>query len=162
MLPAPPRRTCAACGSSGVAEQIWTKHNGRGPLPLGLFPDSWVCYRLRDGKTGHERAGKLHWDWAMPEWDRGACVVEYFRMPEPRPVARQYRDKPIPTGVEAEVCELIARRQQAGIAKYGQTVADNPLSLRQWLQHALEETLDKAVYLKRAINEIDARADDCR
>ena len=45
-----------------------------------------------------------------------------------------------------------------GIAKYGTTVADNPLSLRQWLQHAFEETLDKAIYLKRAIAEIDAQA----
>ena len=56
-----------------------------------------------------------------------------------------------PTGIEAEVCELIAQRQAKGIAKYGQTVADNPLELREWLQHALEECLDQAVYLKRAI-----------
>lgn len=61
------------------------------------------------------------------------------------------------TGTERRVCELIAKRQQLGIAKYGTTVADNPLSLRQWLQHALEETLDKAVYLARAIEGIDAK-----
>ena len=60
--------------------------------------------------------------------------------------------------IEAEVCIEIARRQEHGIAKYGTTVADNPLSLRQWLQHAYEETLDKAIYLKRAIAEIDAQA----
>ena len=36
------------------------------------------------------------------------------------------------------------------------TVADNPLALRDWLQHALEEVLDQAVYLKRAINELDS------
>lgn len=62
-----------------------------------------------------------------------------------------------PTGIEAEVCADIARRQAHGIAKYGQTVAQNPLELRAWLQHAYEETLDKAVYLKRAITEIDAK-----
>lgn len=62
-----------------------------------------------------------------------------------------------PTGVEALVCEEIARRQQMGIEKYGTTVADNPLALREWLQHAYEETLDKAVYLRRAIAEIDAK-----
>jgi hypothetical protein len=55
------------------------------------------------------------------------------------------------TGIEAQVCADIADRQARGIAKYGTTVADNPLSLKQWLQHAYEETLDKAVYLKRAI-----------
>ena len=59
-------------------------------------------------------------------------------------------------GIEAEVCIEIARRQEKGIAKYGMTVADNPLALRDWLQHALEEVLDQAVYLKRAINELDS------
>lgn len=62
---------------------------------------------------------------------------------------------PTLTGIEAAVCADIAQRQAKGIAKYGTTVADNPLPLRDWLQHAYEETLDKAVYLKRAIAEID-------
>jgi hypothetical protein len=59
------------------------------------------------------------------------------------------------TGTEAELCNDIAKRQQIGIKKYGTTVRDNNLSLRQWLQHAYEETLDKAVYLKRAIEQLD-------
>ena len=63
----------------------------------------------------------------------------------------------LPEGIEAEVCADIARRQQMGINKYGTTVADNPLTLREWLQHALEEALDQAVYLKRAIAELDAQ-----
>jgi hypothetical protein len=60
-----------------------------------------------------------------------------------------------PTGTEARVCADIARRQALGIAKYGTTVEANPLTLKQWLQHAYEETLDKAVYLRRAIEEMD-------
>jgi hypothetical protein len=60
-----------------------------------------------------------------------------------------------PTGIEAAVCEDIVKRQRLGMQKYGTTVADNPLDLRQWLQHAYEETLDQAVYLKRAMVEID-------
>jgi len=60
-----------------------------------------------------------------------------------------------PTGTELRVCQDIAERQQKGMAKYGVTVEGNPLTLRQWLQHAYEETLDKAVYLRRAIEEID-------
>lgn len=55
------------------------------------------------------------------------------------------------TGIEAEVCKDIAERQQKGVAKYGVTVADNPLSLKKWLQHAYEESLDLPIYLKRAI-----------
>ena len=42
-------------------------------------------------------------------------------------------------GVEARICAEIAARQKRGIAKYGMTVAENPLSLLQWLQHAKEE-----------------------
>lgn len=59
------------------------------------------------------------------------------------------------TGTEKSVCEDIAKRQKLGIAKYGTTVADNPLVLRDWVQHAYEEVLDLAVYLKRVIQELD-------
>lgn len=62
-----------------------------------------------------------------------------------------------PTGIEALVCEEIARRQQLGVAKYGTTVADNPLPLRDWLQHQYEELLDAAVYVRRAIAELDGK-----
>jgi len=57
------------------------------------------------------------------------------------------------TGIEAKVCEDIAKRQDLGLAKYGTTVEGNPLPLRDWLQHAYEEALDMAVYLRRAIEE---------
>jgi hypothetical protein len=62
---------------------------------------------------------------------------------------------PKPTGTEARVCADIAKRQALGLKKYGVTVEKNPLKLRAWLNHAYEETLDKAVYLKRAIEEMD-------
>lgn len=65
---------------------------------------------------------------------------------------------PTPTGTEARVCEDIAQRQAKGIAKYGKTVADNPLALREWLQHAYEETLDKAIYLRRSLEEMEKTA----
>lgn len=60
-----------------------------------------------------------------------------------------------PSGIEAKVCEDIARRQQFGLHKYGTTVAENPLELRQWLKHAYEEALDQAIYLRRAMAELD-------
>lgn len=63
----------------------------------------------------------------------------------------------LPDGTEARVCVDISRRQQLGINKYGTTVAENPLSLREWLVHAYEESLDLPIYLKRAIEEIDAQ-----
>jgi hypothetical protein len=59
-----------------------------------------------------------------------------------------------PTGTEAKVCADIAARQALGIQKYGTTVQNNPLPLRQWLQHAYEECLDQAVYLRRAMDQL--------
>lgn len=61
----------------------------------------------------------------------------------------------VATGTEARVCADIARRQRLGVQKYGTTVQSNPLPLRMWLQHAYEEVLDQAVYLKRAMEEMD-------
>jgi hypothetical protein len=59
------------------------------------------------------------------------------------------------SGTELRVCQLIAERQMRGIEKYGTTVHANPLTLRDWLRHALEESLDHAIYLQRAIEELD-------
>lgn len=60
--------------------------------------------------------------------------------------------------VEAVRTDLL-NRSQLGIAKYGVTLDRTDLNLRDWLQHAYEETLDQAHYLKRAIIELDRRAD---
>lgn len=59
------------------------------------------------------------------------------------------------SGIEAKVCADIEARQMLGINKYGTTVAENPLSLRQWLEHAYQEALDQAIYLRRAMAQID-------
>jgi len=59
-----------------------------------------------------------------------------------------------PTGIEAEVIKDIADRQRLGIAKYGCTVAE---SLDDMCQHAYEEALDLAIYLKA---ELIRRASD--
>lgn len=62
----------------------------------------------------------------------------------------------IPVGdTESQVIADIQQRQQRGLAKYGTTVAGNPLPLREWLQHQYEELLDAAIYCKRAMQEMD-------
>lgn len=62
-----------------------------------------------------------------------------------------------PSGIEAAVCDDITVRQMFGINKYGTTVADNPLTLKEWLVHHYQELIDAAVYVKRAIAEIDKK-----
>lgn len=59
--------------------------------------------------------------------------------------------------VEAVRGDLL-RRSQFGIAKYGVTLERTDLTLRDWLQHAYEECLDQANYLKRSIIELDNEA----
>ncbi len=61
----------------------------------------------------------------------------------------------LPEGIEAEVCADIARRQQVGINKYGTTVAENPLTLLDWMRHEYEEQLDAVVYKRRQIAELE-------
>jgi hypothetical protein len=56
---------------------------------------------------------------------------------------------------ESLVCGEIRERQAKGIAKYGTTVSGNPLSRREWVQHAYEECLDMAIYLRRLMQEMD-------
>lgn len=63
------------------------------------------------------------------------------------------------SGIERLVCIEIAERQQMGVKKYGTTVIDNPLPLRQWLEHAYQEMLDGAIYLRRAMHAIDLAAE---
>lgn len=58
-------------------------------------------------------------------------------------------------GIEKKVCADIEARQQLGMNKYGISVQDNPLTLRQWLEHAYQECLDQAIYLRRAMQELD-------
>lgn len=60
-------------------------------------------------------------------------------------------NKPQPSGIEAIVCRDIAERQRLGIAKYGKTVSQNPMNHRAWLEHAYQECLDMAIYLRRAM-----------
>ena len=64
------------------------------------------------------------------------------------------------SGIEAQVCADIALRQAKGINKYKTTVADNPLTEREWHQHHYEELLDAAIYVKKKMHLMDQLQDD--
>jgi hypothetical protein len=54
-------------------------------------------------------------------------------------------------------------REEMGRSKYGTTVDRNDLAHEAWLRHAYEEALDMAMYLRRALSEIeDAKPRDPR
>jgi hypothetical protein len=67
-------------------------------------------------------------------------------------------DAPADVTVAAVQADL-ARRSAVGLAKYGTTVAGNPLPTRAWVRHAYEEALDLAVYLRRLLDEMEATDD---
>ena len=61
--------------------------------------------------------------------------------------------QPIKDTIVDEVRKDLLRRSEVGIKKYNTTLDRTDLSHKEWLQHAYEEALDMALYLKRAIKE---------
>lgn len=57
--------------------------------------------------------------------------------------------------IAKSVSDDILERSRVGTKKYGVTLERKDLTLKDWLQHAYEECLDQANYLKRAIVEIE-------
>jgi hypothetical protein len=51
-----------------------------------------------------------------------------------------------------EVITDLISREKMGRMKYGTTVDNANLSEREWMQHAYEEALDFAIYLKRMMS----------
>ena len=60
----------------------------------------------------------------------------------------------------SRVRALLLTRAQAGLKKYGVTTDRTDLGLIDWLRHSLEEKLDDAVYMQRAILELEQEMDD--
>jgi len=55
-----------------------------------------------------------------------------------------------------EVAALMRRRADVGKQKYGTTMDRDDLTREQWIDHAIEEALDFAIYLtklKKVLNE---------
>lgn len=67
-----------------------------------------------------------------------------------------YIEVAVDTVVEAVRTDLL-QRSQLGLKKYGVGLDRTDLSLKDWLQHAYEETLDQANYLKRAILTLEGK-----
>jgi len=124
--------TCLICGKKGIHEECSRPMNWRA---IGKE----VIKEMKDPSfEAIRRAGGDEWDGLDDEQELAAMRGQ-------------------PQGTEARGCDDICERQALGIAKYGKTVSENPLELREWLQHAYEEALDMAIYLKRAIEKIDGK-----
>jgi hypothetical protein len=47
------------------------------------------------------------------------------------------------------IAALLKTRSETGIRKYGTTLDRTDLSVKQWIDHAIDEALDHALYLQR-------------
>jgi hypothetical protein len=47
------------------------------------------------------------------------------------------------------IASLLRSRSETGIRKYGTTLDRTDLEVKQWIDHAIEESLDQALYLQR-------------
>ncbi len=54
-----------------------------------------------------------------------------------------------------EVIDDLFERELKGLETYGTTVDRDDYELKNWLQEAYEECLDKCIYLKAAIKKIE-------
>jgi hypothetical protein len=60
--------------------------------------------------------------------------------------------KPPSTILQVVIAELKVREER-GLSKYGTTMDRTDLTEKEWLQHAYEEALDLAMYLRKLIKE---------
>lgn len=54
-----------------------------------------------------------------------------------------------------KVIDSYKKRSAKGIAKYGTTLSDNPLSALEWLEHLQEELMDATLYIERLKREVN-------
>jgi hypothetical protein len=59
-----------------------------------------------------------------------------------------------------KVASLLRARSDTGIRKYGTTLDRTDLSVKQWIDHAIEESLDHALYLMKLKDELYAKVQE--
>lgn len=52
------------------------------------------------------------------------------------------------------IAQLLKNRSETGIRKYGTTIDRTDLEVKQWIDHAIEESLDHALYLMKLKDEL--------
>ena len=61
----------------------------------------------------------------------------------------------IMSAIEDNVCKKIKARSDVGKKKYGVTMEEEMLSMREWLVHLQEELMDAAVYVEKLLGMVE-------
>lgn len=59
--------------------------------------------------------------------------------------------------ISKEVAQRVADRAKAGMETYGVTMERTDIDAQGWIDHAIEEALDLAVYLTRLKRDLDGK-----
>ena len=59
------------------------------------------------------------------------------------------------SSIEDEVCKKIQARSDVGKEKYGVTMEEEILSIREWLNHLQQELMDAAVYVEKLLGIVE-------
>ena len=59
------------------------------------------------------------------------------------------------SSIEDEVCKKIQARSDVGKEKYGVTMEEEILSIREWLNHLQQELMDAAVYVEKLLGMVE-------
>lgn len=78
-------------------------------------------------------------------------IKKYHEMREDR----VFKIKPDP--IVEKIRGEFKDRSEVGINKYGTTLAENELSLVEWMEHLKQELMDAILYIERAKDEISNR-----
>lgn len=106
--------------------------------------------KLRLGTGDLATALELAFDWNKTAPDRA-----FWEGIHERAVNGFYEMKyGTPSATLTAVMDDLKLREMRGLGKYYTTVDRSDLTLEDWLQHAYEEVLDEAMYLKRALIKI--------
>lgn len=111
-----------------------------------------------NGGYRESKAEEPHWsEKPTPYWDKVDKHTGKPRYPDVtsyRPAVSEektHKDDPI----VMKVLEKVQSRSDAGMKKYGVSMARPDVTTVEWLRHAQEEALDLAVYLERCINDLE-------
>lgn len=59
--------------------------------------------------------------------------------------------------IEEKVIEKIRQRAEFGLNKYNTTMERTDLTLKEWINHAMEEAMDLSVYLQRILMMLESQ-----
>lgn len=80
------------------------------------------------------------------------------------PFVKSLEEKEIESGdaIVDEARALLLARSKLGQEKYGTTLMRNDVSLIDWMRYAIEESLDRTLYMIRAVKDLEKLYDDGR